>query len=103
MPTFKVFHCQISEEILHIPTTDFPPHFKCVTMQPCETWKLTSVQSHLEFVCRMLWAGTFDCGRYVTMGWHIPPQMCSFLWGIWTPLNTWFLGTTQVSPKRYID
>jgi len=47
------------------------------------------------FVCRVLWAGTFARGgrrtmhnelmrRYVTVGWHMSPQMCPFPWGMWT-------------------
>ena len=32
---------------------------------------------------------------YFTLGCLFPPQNCSFLWGIWTPSNTWYPGPTR--------
>jgi len=33
---------------------------------------------------------------YFTMGRPFSPNICPFPWGIWTPSNTWFHGSTQV-------
>jgi len=31
------------------------------------------------------------------------PQNCTFLWGISSPSNIWFLGPTKSSAKRHLD
>jgi len=80
---------------LPLPMGDLHPHVIHYS------WDHPSQQpkQHLDCFSRFLHSSP-DSVPILTMGRLYPPK-CPFPWGIWTPSNSWFHGSTR--PKLHLD